>query len=585
MMMDYMTIDGVVVPIEGEKNVLEVIRKAGIEMPTFCYYSDLSVYGACRMCVVETGVGRVAIEASCSTPPVAGMVVRTNTGRLRRYRTLILELLLSSHCRDCTSCPKDRKCRLQDLASRFKVRTGRFENTAAESLIDDSSFCITRDAHKCILCGDCVRVCNEIQGVGAIEFTGRGSNMRVSAPFDMPIAESACVGCGQCSAVCPTGALTVRDDTAAVWRALDDAAALVSVQVAPAVRAAIAKEFGMHEDSNAIGRIFAALRRLGFDRVYDTATGADLTVIEEGAELVRRLQDGKAHEWPLFSSCCPAWVQFVEKEYPALLGDLSSCKSPMQMFASVIRETEKAVVATGEADGARGGAADGGAARGYARHVHVAVMPCTAKKFEAARAEFKAEGEPAVDYVITTGELIQMIREAGIVFDALVPELADRPFGEASGGGVIFGVSGGVTEAALRSIAEDKSPQALMRIAYTGVRGMEGIKEAQVTVGDRVVRIAVVSGLQNVREIIRRIKAGERYDFVEVMSCRGGCVSGGGQPFAASADKEGRSRNLYARDKRAPFPSSERNPVVRELYERGVLKGRAHELLHVDYRG
>jgi NADH-quinone oxidoreductase subunit G len=561
--MDYMTIDGIPVPIEGEKNVLELIRKAGIEMPTFCYYSDLSVYGACRMCVVETERG--GFEASCSTPPESGMAVRTNTERLRKYRALILELLLSNHCRDCTSCPKDQRCRLQDLALRFKVKTGRFPNTAAASLIDDSSLCITRDSHKCILCGDCVRVCGEIQGVGAIEFAGRGSSMRVSAPFDAPIAESACVGCGQCSAVCPTGALTVRDDTRAVWRAIDDRTVRTSVQVAPAVRTAVIKEFGLHEDSNAIGRIFAALRRLGFDRVYDTATGADLTVIEEGSELLARLDDGKEHALPLFSSCCPAWVQFAEKEYPEILGDISSCKSPMQMFASVIRETEKPC---------------GGAEK----HVHVAVMPCTAKKFEAARAEFKTEGLPAVDHVITTGELIRMIREAGIVFDELVPESPDRPLGEISGGGVIFGVSGGVTEAVLRYIAADKSPVSFTQIAYTGVRGNNGIKEAVVKTAGRELRIAAVSGLQNVREIIRRIKAGEHFDFVEVMGCRGGCVNGGGQPFAGNAEKDGRARNLYARGRLAQFPSSEQNPAIRALYDHGVLKGRAHELLHVKYK-
>jgi NADH-quinone oxidoreductase subunit G len=563
-----MTVDGIPVPIEGEKNVLELIRKAGIEMPTFCYYSDLSVYGACRLCVVETGRG--SFEASCSTPPEPGMVVMTNTERLRKYRRLILELLLSNHCRDCTSCPKDQKCRLQDLAFRFKVKTGRFPNTAAESLIDDSSFCITRDSHKCILCGDCVRVCNEIQGVGAIEFSGRGSAMRVGAPFDEPIAESACVGCGQCSAVCPTGALTVRDDTKAVWEAIDDKTVRTSVQVAPAVRAAIAKEFGMHDDSNAIGRVFAALRRLGFDRVYDTVLGADLTVIEEGAELVKRLLNGndggKEQALPLFSSCCPAWVQFAEKEYPELLGSLSSCKSPMQMLASVIRETEKP----------KGGGAD--------RHVHIAVMPCTAKKFEAARPEFKTGGQPDVDHVITTGELIQMIHEAGIVFDELVPETPDPPFGDVSGGGVIFGVSGGVTEAVLRYIAEDKSPEAFMRIAHAGARGKDGIKEFCVTAVEREVRIAVSSGLQNAREIIRRVKSGERFDFVEVMSCRGGCVCGGGQPFAENADKDRRGRNLYARDKLAPFSSSEQNPSVRALYDHGVLKGRAHDLLHVCYK-
>ena len=567
--MEYMTIDGILVPIEGEKNVLEVIRKAGVEMPTFCYYSDLSVYGACRMCVVETktGNGRGGIEASCSTPPEPGMAVKTNTERLRRYRRMILELLLSNHCRDCTSCPKDQKCRLQDLAFRFRVKTGRFPNTAEESLIDGSSFCITRDSHKCILCGDCVRVCNEIQGVGAIEFSGRGSNMRVGAPFDAPIAESSCVGCGQCSAVCPTGALTVRDDTEAVWKALDEKAARTSVQVAPAVRTAIAREFGMREDSNAIGRIFAALRRLGFDQVYDTATAADLTVVEEGTELLNRLTDEEEHDLPLFSSCCPAWVQFAEKEYPELLGGLSSCKSPMQMFASVIRETER------QND-------DGGAGM----YVHVAVMPCTAKKFEAARPEFRTEGRPDVDYVITTGELIQMIHEAGIVFDELVPETPDRPFGEISGGGVLFGVSGGVTEAVLRYIAADKSPEAFTRIAYAGARGKDGIKEFCVTAAKREVRIAVVSGLQNAREIIRRVKAGERFDFVEVMSCRGGCVCGAGQPFAGNAEKSGRGKTLYARSRLAPFPSSEQNPSVRALYDHGVLKGRAHELLHVQYK-
>ncbi|MDR0409067.1 MAG: [FeFe] hydrogenase, group A [Spirochaetaceae bacterium] len=560
--MDYMMIDGIPVPIEGEKNVLELIRKAGIEMPTFCYYSELSVYGACRMCVVETGHDN--FRASCSIPPKAGMAIKTNTRRLRKYRALILELLLSNHCRDCTSCPKNKKCRLQDLSLRFKVKTGRFPNTAAENRVDNSSLCITRNANKCILCGDCVRVCDEIQGVGAIDFAGRGSGRHVGASFDIPIAESACVGCGQCAAVCPTAAITVRDDTEAVWRALDDDAVWTSVQVAPALRAAVVKEFGMHEDSNTIGRIFAALRRLGFNRVYDTATGADLTVIEEGTELLARLDDGKEHRFPLFSSCCPAWVQFAEKEYPELLGDVSSCKSPMQMFASVIRETENPV-----------------GSGGIDRHFHVAVMPCTAKKFEAARTEFASGGQPAVDCVISTEELIQMIREAGIVFNELIPEMPDGPFGEASGGGIIFGVSGGVTEAVLRYITEDKSPASFMQIAYTGARGSGGIKEASAAAAGRKLRIAVVSGLQNAREIIRRVKSGEHFDFVEVMGCRGGCVNGSGQPFAEKADKDKRTQNLYTRDKLAPFPSSERNPSVRVLYESGILKERARELLHV----
>jgi NADH-quinone oxidoreductase subunit G len=558
--MNYMMIDGIPVELNGEKNILEVIRKAGIEMPTFCYYSDLSVYGACRMCVIETERG--TFEASCSTPPEAGMRIKTNTARLRKYRKMILELLLSNHCRDCTSCPKDRKCRLQDLAFRFKVKTGRFPNTAAESLIDDSSFCITRDVHKCILCGDCVRVCNEIQGVGAIEFIGRGSNMTVGAPFGAPIAESGCVGCGQCAAVCPTGAITIRDDTKEVWKAIDSNDVVTSVQVAPAVRTVIAKEFGLYENSNAIGCIFAALRRMGFDRVYDTATGADLTVIEEGGELLKRLGNSTNYKMPLFSSCCPAWVQFAENEYPELLTDISTCKSPMQMFASVIKKSEK---------------------QNGKKHIHVAVMPCTAKKFEASRSEFKIDGAPNVDFVITTEELIQMIRESGIVFDELVPQQADTPFGETSGSGIIFGVTGGVTEAVLRSISADKSASDYMQISYTGVRGIEGVKEATVKMGDKDVRLAVVSGLQNVRALIKRIKGGEHFDFVEVMSCRMGCIAGGGQPFASNAEKALRGNNLYDRDKLAAYRSSESNPVINSLYSSGVLKENAHELLHVHY--
>jgi NADH-quinone oxidoreductase subunit G len=398
--------------------------------------------------------------------------------------------------------------------------------------------------------------------VGAIEFIGRGSKMTVGVPFGAPIAESGCVGCGQCAAVCPTGAITIRDDTKAVWQAIDDPNVWTSVQVAPAVRTVIAQEFGMHESANAIGRIFAALRRMGFDRVYDTATGADLTVIEEGTELLKRLGDGTEHKTPLFSSCCPAWVQFAENEYPELLIDISTCKSPMQMFASVIKKTEE---------------------RNGKKHTHVAVMPCTAKKFEASRKEFKTNGTPYVDFVITTEELIQMIRESGIVFDELLPEHADAPFTEASGGAVIFGVTGGVTEAVLRYISKDKSATEFMRIAYTGVRGLEGVKEALVKVEDRDVRIAVVSGLQNARDLIKRIKSGEHFDFVEVMSCRKGCIAGGGQPFAANEEKEQRGKNLYDRDKLAAFRSSDTNPVTQVLYNNGVLKESAHELLHVHY--
>lgn len=570
---EYLTVDGIPVEIEGEKNVLALIRKAGIELPVFCYHSELSIYGACRMCMVETGWG--SIEAACSTPPTAGMQIRTNTERLRRYRKMILELLLSNHCRDCTACEKNGHCKLQKLAERFNIQQPRFPNAQAQSAIDDSSICITRDEHKCILCGDCVRMCNEIQSVGAIDFAHRGTDMRVSAVFGKSIADSPCVGCGQCAAVCPTGAIVVRNDVPRVWEALDNREIKVSCQIAPAVRVAIGREFGLEGGGaenapgaagNAIGRIVAALRRLGFDEVYDTATGADLTVLEEANELLKRLGPGgnATPVMPLFTSCCPAWVQFCEKNYPELLPHVSTCRSPMEMFAAVIKE-------------------DSG--RSSRPHIHVAVMPCTAKKFEAARKEFNINGQPAVDYVITTQELIRMIRESGIVFSELEPEAVDMPFGTITGAGLIFGVTGGVTEAVLRRISSDKSLAALMKTAYTGIRGMAGVKRASVMLGEREVKIAVVSGLKNAADLIQGIKSGEeeyRFDFVEVMACPGGCVCGAGQPPAVFSEKEKRGRGLYSADKLCGIKRSEENPLMMNLYN-SVLKGRVKELLHVHY--
>lgn len=558
-----MIIDGVPVAIENEKNLVELCRKAGVKLPTFCYHADLSAYGACRMCMVEDERGR--LMAACSTRPKEGMNIKTNTLRLRSYRRVILELLLANHCRDCTTCGNSGKCKLQALAVRFDITDVRFPNTRNEKQQkDNSSLSIVRDPSKCILCGDCVRECNEIQNVGAIDFAFRGSDAVISTAFGKPMAESLCVGCGQCAAVCPTGAIIINDSTTPVWNAVDDKETFVTCEIAPSVRVAIGKDLGIGDGINAMGRIVAALHRMGFDEVYDTTTGADLTVIEESEEFVERLTSGE--KLPLFTSCCPAWVQFVEKKYPELLSNVSTCRSPMSMFGAVIKEHFK-----------------GNLPEGKTKHFHVAFMPCTAKKFEAQRPEFKTEEYQATDNVLTTQELIRMIKESGIVFDELEPESVDMPFGTMSGAGVIFGVTGGVTEAVLRKIANDNSRTTLAALSYIGVRGLEGVKEAYLPYGDKEVHIAVVSGLANASRLIEQIKSGEKsFDIVEVMACPGGCISGAGQPYIPFSEKEIRGKGLYTADSVSTIKRSQDNPLVKDLYE-DLIKGREHELLHVDY--
>ena len=560
----YMIIDGERVSFTDEKNILAVIRKAGIILPTFCYYSDLSIYGACRMCVVEDKWG--GIVASCSTPPKHEMEIYTNTPQLYYHRKRILELLLAAHCRDCTTCEKNGKCKLQELAKRFGIPGVRFENTNPIRPIDRSSKAIVKDPNKCILCGDCVRVCNEIQHVGAIDFANRGSKMIISTAFGRDLADTNCVNCGQCAAVCPTGAITIKNDTHDVWEAIHDPKKRVVMQIAPAVRVAIGEAFGYEPGENTIGKLIASLRKLGVDAIFDTSVGADLTIMEESAELVETLSE-EGRKYPLFTSCCPGWIRFVETKYPHLMKYVSTSKSPMEMFGAVIKEYYKKL------DKEEG-----------KETVSVAIMPCTAKKEEILRPESKTNGRQDIDYVLTTTELISMIKRAGIMFDQVEIESADVPFGIGSGAGVIFGVTGGVTEAVLRKITQGHKRADMEELKSSGVRGDDGIKEIVYDYNGKEIKAAIVSGLANADQLLKKIKSGEiHYDFVEVMACRRGCVMGGGQPLDAGAHtREARMQGLYKADVNTQIKKSDENPMVQSLYE-GLLKGKTHELLHRNF--
>ncbi len=558
--MSYMTINNRRVAFTNEKNVLSVIRRSGIDLPTFCYHSELSTYGACRMCVVEDDRGR--IFASCSETPRDGMVIYTNTPRLQHHRKMIIELLLASHCRDCTTCAKNGVCTLQKLSRQLGIMDVRFENNKKHLERDTTSECVVRDPNKCILCGDCVRTCDEIQGLGILDFAFRGSKMQVTPAFNKDLAQTDCVGCGQCRAVCPTGAITIKQNVEPVWHALCDKNTRVVVQIAPAVRVAIGDKFGIKKGENVLGRLVAALRRIGFDEVYDTNFGADLTVMEESKELLERLESGE--NLPLFTSCCPAWVKFCEKKYPEFRKNISSCRSPQEMFGALIKEEARMK-----------------AEEDTRKTMVISIMPCTAKKAEITRPEHFTDGEQNVDYVLTTTEVTRMIQEAGIDLAQVKPEALDMPFGLSSGAGAIFGVTGGVTEAVLRRLVNSNRSEDLEAISFTGVRGVDGIKEAKVKLGDREVKIAVVNGLKSASEVLDKMKAGEvYYDFVEVMACKRGCIAGGGQPVPIGPrTKKARLEGLYKIDSLAQIKLSNQNPIVMSAYD-GILKGKEHKLLH-----
>ncbi len=558
--MGTITINGKKVEFTDEKNVLTIIRKAGIDMPTLCYHSELSTFGACRLCTVENDRGQCF--ASCSEEPRDGMVIYTHTERLRRHRKLIVELLLAAHCRDCTTCMKSGECVLQDLAHKMGVREVRFQDYKEVKPVDYSSPSIVRDPNKCILCGNCVRVCSEIQGVGVLGFAHRGTDAEVTPAFNKKLSQTACVSCGQCRVYCPTGALTIRTHLDEVYAALGDPNTRVIAQIAPAVRVAVGDAFGLPNGENAMGKTVAALHAMGFDEVFDTSYSADLTVMEESAEFLDRVQNGG--KLPLLTSCCPAWVKFVDNEFPEMKENVSTCRSPQGMFSAVIKDYYR----------------DPAHSEGKKTFV-VSIMPCTAKKMEAVRPNSFTHGEQDTDIVLTTTELTRMIKNFGIAFDKIEPEACDMPFGLSSGGGVIFGVTGGVTEAVLRRLATDHNSATLNAIAACGIRGEEGIKEATIPYNGMDVNICVVSGLANARKVMEQVRSGEKqYHLIEVMACRRGCIMGGGQPIPAGPrHKAARAQGLYKADKDRILRKSDENPLM-DVFYNGYFKGKAHELLH-----
>ncbi|CDF57363.1 NADH-dependent [FeFe] hydrogenase, group A6 [Thermobrachium celere] len=567
-----LTIDGIEVEVPRGTTVIEAARQIGINIPSLCYLKGVSHTSSCRVCVVEVGPRLIA---SCTLPCENGMEVKTNTPKVREARRTVVELLLSNHKRECTSCNRSENCELQTLAKELNIRDLRFEGERISYEIDNSSPSLVRDQEKCVLCGRCINTCKNVQTVGAIDFSRRGFNTRVSTALDKNIADTVCVNCGQCIMACPVGALTEKENIKEVWKALADPEKFVVVQTAPAVRVALGEEFGMPIGTRVTGKMAAALRRLGFDKVFDTDFAADLTIMEEGTELLTRLEKGE--RLPLMTSCCPGWVKFVEHFYPELIDNLSTCKSPHEMEGALIKHylAEKLGVDKKNV-------------------VVVSIMPCVAKKFEGQREELSNENLQDVDYVLTTRELAQMIKEAGIDFTKLPDEEFDNPLGESTGAAVIFGATGGVMEAALRTVYDLLSGQDLESIDYVQVRGTTGIKEAELTLPNgKTIRAAVAHGLGNARQLMELVKSGEKhYDFIEVMACPGGCVTGGGQPIVdartqACIDvKAERAKAIYDEDKDMPIRKSHKNPYVIRLYEEFLGKPnshKAHELLHTHY--
>ena len=577
----HVKINGIEVEVPANYTILQAAHEAGIRIPTLCYLKDINAIAACRICLVEaTGVRGLA--AACVQQVADGMEVKTNTPELRKSRKTTLELMLSNHRMDCLSCVRSDDCELRRLAHEYGVDQYKYVGNeelpkaeeAAAGAVDSPR--ILRDNSKCILCRRCIAVCQKNQHVAVIGANDRGFETHVASAFDMPLTETPCVNCGQCVAVCPTGALRERDDTDKVWEALQDPTKTVVIAPAPSVRAQIGECFEYPIGTNVEGKLVTAMRRLGFDKVFDVDTGADLTIMEEGTELLDRLKNGGA--LPLLTSCSPGWIKFCEEYYPDMIPNISSCKSPQGMYGAMMKTyyAEKNGIDPKDL-------------------FVVSVMPCTAKKFEIGRDDMSAAGEgiPDIDVSLTTRELAAMIKRAGIRFRDLPDEQFDPAFGIASGAGHIFGVTGGVMEAALRTVAEIVTGKPLENVEFHEVRGLKDIREAEYDLAGTKVRVAVTSGLENAKKLLDMVKSGEKqYHFIEVMACPGGCVNGGGQPHQSGDVRNftdlraERAKALYSEDAGMSLRKSHENPVIKELYESYLGKPgshKAHEILHTSY--